>query len=104
VLCTWSLCSIPDPVAAVREIRRVLRPGGRLHFVEHGRSPDAGVRRWQHRLNGLQRRLACGCHLDRDIPALMREGGLEVEQVHTFYARGEPRPFGWTFQGTASKV
>src|SRR4051812_42172058 len=65
VLCTWSLCTIPDPIAAVREVRRVLRPGGRLHFVEHGRAPDERVRQWQNRLNGMQRRLAGGCNLNR---------------------------------------
>src|SRR3954466_10041845 len=76
VLCTWSLCTIPDPVAAVREMRRVLRPGGQLHFVEHGRAPDEGVRRWQDRLNRIQQRLAGGCNLNRDITAIISAGGF----------------------------
>lgn len=100
-LSTWTLCSIPDAPAAVREIARVLRPGGALHFVEHGRSPDADVRRWQDRLNGIQNRVACGCHLNRDIPALIEDGGMAVSTVKTFYAEGEPKLFGWTFQGIA---
>lgn len=100
-LSTWTLCSIPDPVAAVREIRRVLRPGGTFHFAEHGVAPDADVRRWQGRLNPLQRRVACGCNLDRDIPAIIEDGGMTVTNLDTSYARGQPRVFGWTYQGTA---
>jgi SAM-dependent methyltransferase len=101
VLMTWSLCSIEDPVAAVREVRRVLRPGRQLHFVEHGLSPDERVRAWQHRCNGLERRLAGGCNLDRDIPALLEQGGMAVQQLETYYAKGDPKPLGWTFEGRA---
>jgi ubiquinone/menaquinone biosynthesis C-methylase UbiE len=100
-LSTWTLCSIPDPVAAVREIRRVLRPGGTLHFAEHGAAPDAGVRKWQDRLNGVQGVVACGCNLNRDIPAIIEAGGMTITSLDTFYAEGQPRIFGWTFQGTA---
>lgn len=100
-LCTWSLCTIPDPVAAVREIARVLRPGGSLHFVEHGRAPDENVRRWQDRLNGLQQRLAGGCHLNRDIPSILRAGGMTITELDRFYGKGEPKPYGALYEGVA---
>ena len=102
VLCTWSLCTIPDPVAAVSEMRRVLRPGGQLHFVEHGRAPDEGVRRWQDRLNGMQQRLAGGCNLNRDIPAILEAGGLTVTALDTYYGKGEPKPYGSLYEGRAA--
>ena len=101
-LSTWTLCSIPDPVAAVREINRVLRPGGTLHFVEHGCSPDPGVRKWQRRLNPIQRRIACGCNLDRDIPSILKEAGLSVDSLNTYYMKGSPKILGWTFEGVAA--
>ena len=101
VLSTWTMCTIPDAVGALREVGRVLRPGGRLHFVEHGRSPDAGVLRWQHRLEPMQKRLAGGCHLTRDIPALLAEAGFEIERLDRFYGKGEPKPLGYQFEGVA---
>jgi ubiquinone/menaquinone biosynthesis C-methylase UbiE len=101
VLATWTLCSIPDPVTAVREIHRVLRPGGSFHFVEHGRAPDDRVRRWQERFNPIQTRVACGCHLDRDIPAIIAEGGMVPRDVVTYYAKGDPKIMGWMYQGVA---
>jgi ubiquinone/menaquinone biosynthesis C-methylase UbiE len=101
VLCTWSLCTIPDPVAATAEVRRVLRPGGGLHFVEHGRAPDAGVRRWQQRLNGFQQRVAGGCNLNRDLPSIIEAGGLEITDLDTYYGKGEPKPYAAMYEGVA---
>lgn len=100
-LCTWTLCSIPDAVAAVREVRRVLRPGGELHFVEHGLAPDANVRVWQRRLNPIQRRVGGGCHLDRDIGAIVEAGGLRISRLDRYYGKGEPKPFGAMYEGIA---
>lgn len=101
-LCTWSLCSIEDPVAAVAEVARVLRPGGALHFVEHGRSPDEGVRRWQRRLTPPWSRVAGGCHLDRDVTTILERGGLEVAALDAYDASG-PRVASWTFEGRATR-
>lgn len=101
-LCTWSLCTIPDPVAAVREVRRVLRPGGDLHFVEHGRADDAAVRRWQDRLNGVQRRMACGCHLNRDIVGILEAGGMRATSLARYYNKGEPKFIGYLYEGVAT--
>ena len=101
VLSTFTLCTIPDVDAALAEIRRVLRPGGRLDFVEHGLSPDPRTAGWQHRLTGVQRRVAGGCHLNRPIDELLRRNGFEIEHLETFYALG-PKPFGYLYLGWAT--
>jgi ubiquinone/menaquinone biosynthesis C-methylase UbiE len=103
VLTTWTLCTIPDASRALDEIRRVLRPGGALHFVEHGRSPDPKVARWQDRLTPIQRRVAGGCHLNRPIDQLIASAGLELSRLDTFSLRG-PRVFGYMFEGSATKT
>jgi SAM-dependent methyltransferase len=102
VLTTWTLCSIPDVDRALSEILRVLRPGGSFHFVEHGRSPDPRVSRWQDRLTPIQRRVAGGCHLNRPIDEMVRNSGLELSQLENYYAKGL-RPFAYMFEGIATK-
>lgn len=103
VLVTYSLCSIPDPVAALKEMRRMLKPGAKLVFCEHGAAPDASVRRWQQRLNPLWSPLAGGCRLDRDVPALLAQAGLRSADLQTAYLPG-PRPLMYHYWGTASAV
>ena len=100
-LSTWTLCTIPDPIAALDEIRRVLKPGATLHFVEHGLAPDPKVQRWQHRFNGLQQRLFGGCNLDRPIVALLEQGGFKVGAVDEFYEKGAPKFVAADSLGTA---
>ena len=92
---TFTLCSVTDPALALAELRRVLRPGGRLLLLEHGLAPDPAVARWQHRLDGLQQVLACGCHLVRPMAATITAQGFEMRQLREFYLTGVPRPHGW---------
>ena len=101
VVMTWTLCSIPDPMKALAEMRRVLKPGGRLLFAEHGLAPDESVARWQHRLNRVWTPLAGGCHLDRRIDDLIRAAGFRFDDLRKDYAR-LPRAFGYMYVGIAT--
>ena len=100
VVTTWTLCTIPDVHRALREMRRVLSSSGALLFVEHGRSPDAPVKRWQDRLTPAWKRLAGGCHLNRPIGQLLEESGFGIERLETGYMKG-PRPLTFMFEGAA---
>lgn len=101
IVMTFTLCSRPDAAAAVRELRRVLRPGGELLFAEHGRAPDPAVVRWQNRLTPLWRRIGGGYHLNRKIDDLIKAGGFEISRLHTHYLQSGPRPFTFMYEGCA---
>lgn len=103
VVSTWTLCSIPDVQRALLEVGRVLRPGGSLHFVEHGRAPDPRVARWQDRLTPIQRRVFGGCHLNRQIDDLIEHAGLQISRLDTGYA-ARPKVSGYLFEGIATKT
>ncbi len=100
VVTTWTMCSIPDAQRALGEMRRILKPEGRLLFVEHGRSPDPGVRRWQDRLTPVWRRIGGGCHLNRAIGELIEGAGFRIERMEMGYMRG-PKPMAYMYEGVA---
>jgi ubiquinone/menaquinone biosynthesis C-methylase UbiE len=101
ILSTWTMCTIPDVSVALKEMARVLRPGGTLHFIEHGRAPEDRVRRWQDRVNPVQKRLFGGCNVNRDIPALIEGAGFTISKVDSYYLDG-PKFVGSMYEGTAA--
>ena len=100
VVTTWTLCSIPDAQRALLEMRRVLKPSGRLLFVEHGLAPDSSVARWQDRLTPIWKRMSGGCHLNRAVGTLIERAGLQLDRLETGYMRG-PKPMTFMYEGSA---
>ncbi len=104
VVCTYTLCSVSDPSAVLSEVRRVLKPGGEMLFLEHGRAPDASVAKWQMRVEPIWKRLAGGCHLTRPVGATLRGAGFDVEPLGQGYMPKTPRIAGWMEWGIARKA
>jgi ubiquinone/menaquinone biosynthesis C-methylase UbiE len=104
IVSTFTLCTIPDVASALLEMRRALRPGGRLYFVEHGRAEDPKVERWQERLNGMQQKLFGGRHLNRRISALIEQAGFEMERLENSYLKGAPKFGGFLYRGVAKRA
>lgn len=103
VVSTWTLCSIAEIDQALQEIHRVLKPEGRFLFIEHGLSAEPTIQKWQNRLTPLQKKVADGCHLDRDIAAIIARNGFKIAELNRFYMKGAPRIAGFTYQGAALK-
>ena len=101
VLLTYTLCTIPDWESALEQMRRVLKPGGKLIFTEHGEAPDAGVLKWQNRINPIWKKFAGGCNLNRPIPKLLSSTGFEVKDVEAMYLPSTPKLFAYNYWGVA---
>lgn len=104
VVSTMTLCSVPHPSKVLHELRRVVKPGGRLLFLEHGQSPDRSVRRWQDGLTPVWRHIGDGCHLNRSMAQVIQDQGWSVTALENFYLPGVPKPFGYFYQGMAIKA
>lgn len=103
-VCTYTLCSVDDPGEVLSELRRILKPGGKLLFLEHGRAPDIGIARWQERIEPLWKPLAGGCHLTRSVGATLRGAGFEVEPFGQAYLARTPKVLGWMEWGVAHRA
>ncbi|HEX2678723.1 MAG TPA: class I SAM-dependent methyltransferase [Polyangiales bacterium] len=101
VVSTFTMCTIPDLSIALAQMRRVLKPGGKLFFVEHGRSPELGVQRWQDRLNPAQRFMFGGCNMNRDIEKIVRDAGFRFDELEKYYLEGQPKIFAYLTRGVA---
>ena len=104
ILITYTLCTIPDVRAALQQMRRVLKPNGRMIFCEHGKAPDANVEKWQHRIEPVWKKISGGCHLARPIPWLVNEAGFKMGDMETMYLPGTPRWAGFNYWGSATKA
>lgn len=104
IVCTFTLCSVASPQAALAEARRVLKPSGRFLFSEHGLAPDPDVERWQRRIEPVWKRLAGGCHLTRRVAASIAAAGFKIDDFETMYLPRAPRPLGWSEWGSAHRV
>lgn len=104
VLITYTMCTIPDVTRALAQMRRVLKPQGRMIFCEHGKAPDADVEKWQHRIEPMWKTISGGCHLARPIPSLITDSGFAIGDMETMYLPGTPRWSGFNYWGSATKV
>jgi ubiquinone/menaquinone biosynthesis C-methylase UbiE len=103
VLITYTLCTIPDVMKALGQMRRVLKPGGKMIFCEHGEAPDESVKRWQRRITPVWKAIGGGCHVGRPIPKLIQDGGFRIEEIQTMYLPGTPRFAGFNYWGSATR-
>lgn len=101
VLVTFTMCTIPDVASANKEMLRVLKPGGKMIFCEHGLAPDAGVSKWQDRLDPIWGKIAGGCHLNRNIPSLIEDAGFNIDSMEQMYLPSTPKFAGYNYWGTA---
>lgn len=101
VLLTYTLCTIPDGIKALKGMARVLKPGGKMLFCEHGKAPDANVAKWQNRINPIWKKIAGGCNVNRPIPEMLAEGGFKIEGMETMYLPSTPKFAGFNYWGQA---